>query len=269
MAIRNAPIDGVEKRNFSLHKQVGQYQTEWHSHARHQLLYAEGGVVHLQTEYHHFLLPARHGAWIPNALPHRVWSNSPALYLRTLYFGTEDNDDDLLQRLRVFSISSLAREMILYTQDWDETSPPNLLEQHFFETLRLLVREWLSQAIPLVLPSTEHLQVEKIVAYIHQHLSEPLQINTLAEIFGFSGRTLMRLFKKEMDITLGTYVRVARIIWALELLTQPDTTVTEVAFAVGYRSLGSFSQTFRQLVGVWPQEYLRAKAVVPNFQGTG
>jgi len=168
----------------------------------------------------------------------------------------------LLEQLQVFSISNLAREMILYTQIWDSAGSPDLLEQRFFETIRLLVSEWLGQSIPLVLPSTDHPQLQKVLVYIQEHLGEPLRVETLAGTFGFSGRTLTRLFKKELGMTLGTYLRVARIIWAIELLMQPNTTVTEVAYRVGYQSLGSFSQTFQRLVGAWPREYLKDKQAV-------
>ncbi len=48
----------VAKDTFAFHLQVGQFTTDWHAHSKHQLLYAEQGVVHLQTSQHHFLLPA-------------------------------------------------------------------------------------------------------------------------------------------------------------------------------------------------------------------
>ncbi len=251
--------DNVAKKDFGLHKHAGQYYIDWHHHTRHQLLYAEGGVLHLQTEQNQFLLPARHGAWIPHHHPHCVWSNSAELSLRTLYLMPQADDDPLLHQLRIFSISDLAREMILYTQVWDKSSPPEKVEQHFFDTIRLLLPTWLNQTLPLVLPATNHPQLDQVLAYIGQHLADVLFIDVIAKRYGFSGRTLMRLSKKELGMTLGTYIRVARIIQALELLTRPNASVTEVAYSVGYQSLGSFSNTFRQLVGVWPQTYLKKK----------
>ncbi|MEM7334098.1 MAG: helix-turn-helix transcriptional regulator, partial [Chloroflexota bacterium] len=67
----------------------------------------------------------------------------------------------------------------------------------------------------------------------------------------------LRLFKQELGMTFGSYLRVARIIRAIELLSDANTAVTDVAYSVGYRSLSSFSQTFQQLTGITPREYLK------------
>ena len=60
-----------------------------------------------------------------------------------------------------------------------------------------------------------------------------------------------------LGMTFGAYLRVARIIKAIELLTDPHASVTEVSLEVGYKSLSSFSRTFQQLTGVTPRDYLR------------
>ena len=147
--------------------------------------------------------------------------------------------------------------MIIYTHVWPTEGDINTIEQSFFETIRLLAVEWCSQTMPLVLPTTTQSPLQEITAYINENLSSPLQLGMVAQQFGFSGRTLLRLFKKEFGMTFGTYLRVARIIQAIEQLSVPNTAVTEVAYNVGYRSLSSFSQTFKQLTGVTPQDYLK------------
>lgn len=247
----------VAKDTFAFHLQVGQFTTDWHAHSKHQLLYAEQGVVHLQTSQHHFLLPARHAAWIPAHTLHRIYSNSVALHWRNIYFKVEHDDDPILNQLRVFTVSNLAREMILYTEKWHFEDKADVLERNFFQMLRLLTSVWIKDSLPLILPSTEHPQMKNVVGYIDQNVGEALSLGAVATQFGYSKRTVMRLFKAELGMTFRTYIRVARIIWALELLTQPGVSVTEVAFRVGYRSLSAFSQTFRLLVGISPQEYLK------------
>lgn len=250
-------VNQTEKETFAVHLRVGSFTTNWHTHPRHQLLYAEDGVLHLHTEHHQFLLPARHGAWIPAQCSHRVYSNSPELFLRTLYLRTDANDKPRLRNLRIFPISNLAREMILYTQTWDSFSEMSEVERSFYQTIRLLAETWLSEPIGLVLPSTENPKVAEITEYLQKNLSGPLYLSSVAERFGFSGRTVLRMFKRELGMTFETYLRVARMIRATELLTRADVSVTEVAYAVGYHSLSSFSYTFRKLVGVSPQEYLK------------
>lgn len=85
----------------------------------------------------------------------------------------------------------------------------------------------------------------------------PLQLDSVAQRYGLSGRTLLRLFKDQLGMTFGNYLRVARIVRAIELQADPNVSVTGVAYEVGYNSLSSFSRAFQQLTGGNPREYLR------------
>lgn len=251
------PINQNPKEMFALHMRTGCFTTDWHKHPKHQLLYAEEGVLHLYTGKQQLILPARHGAWIPAHRLHKIHSTSPDLYLRTIYFHERTSDEEILRQFHIFPTSALSREMIVYTQRWLVEDEASKTELSFLETLRLLSLDWCKQAKPLVLPTTEHGPLEEVTVYIAENLASPLRLDTVAQRFGFSGRTLLRLFKEQLGMTFGAYVRVARIIRAIELLTEPDASVTKVAYEVGYNSLSSFSQVFQQLTGVKPGDYLR------------
>ena len=114
----NLGIENVKKQTFAIHMPVGKFTTKVHQHFRHQLLYAEGGVLHFFTRDKQFILPARHAAWIPANLIHKVESPSPLLHLRTLYIWPDDGEQKFPEQLTVFPVARLAREMILYTQRW-------------------------------------------------------------------------------------------------------------------------------------------------------
>ena len=213
--------------------------------------------MHLLSGKYQLILPARHGAWIPAHRTHKIHSNSPDLYLRNIYFDERKKDEEILRRFHIIPVSTLAREMIVYTQTWSAESEAGKTERTFLKTIRLLAIDWCRQTIPLVLPTTEHESLKKVTAYIGENLMHPLQLDTVAQKYGFSGRTLLRLFKDQLGMTFGTYIRVARIVRAIELLTDSNASVTQVAYEVGYSSLSSFSKAFQQLTGVKPREYLR------------
>lgn len=231
--------------------------TDWHNHERHQLVYAEDGALSIQTQSKHLLLPAQHAAWLPAHSMHRLASRSPHLYLRTVYFWCETYDSSTLQQFHVFPLSMMAKEMIAFTEKWDVEHEAGVLEMSFLQTLRLLIGEWVQATLPLALPATDDPRLDTVATYIQEHLAEPLFLESVAALHGLSGRTLLRLFKTEWGTTFGAYLRLARIIKALELLSQPDTSVIEVAYAVGYSSPASFSQAFARLVGCSPQMFLK------------
>ena len=248
-------IEEIKKPTFAVHLPAGKFTTQVHLHTRHQLLYAEGGVLRFFTADQQFILPARHAAWIPAGLNHQVTSPSSQLYLRTLYIRAEDTVTMLPDRLLVFPVSTLAREMILYTQRWSIESAVTKTEEAFWGALISLIPDWCRAEIGFVLSTTEHQLLKAITTYLLQNLESELTLKDTGQAFGVSARTLMRLFRDNLDMTFGEYLRTARIIAAIELLSATDMPITEIALQVGYQSMGSFSQTFKAIVGQPPSVY--------------
>ncbi|MEM7033512.1 MAG: helix-turn-helix transcriptional regulator [Chloroflexota bacterium] len=258
----NAPlylhINSDSKAAFT-YCRTGMIDTGWHQHTEHQLIYAEGGVLSVFTTTAQFLLPAYHGAWVPAHCQHKLISPAKETKLWLLYFRPQEAEPSVLHSVRIFGISPLAREMLLYSERWSEAAEPaegsDPLEHHFYETIRHLVPEWCEQPLSLVLPYTDEEPLKTIIQHLLANLDADLKIKTIAYHYGLSGRTLMRLFQRQFGITFGTYLRIARIVKAVELLTSPNVSVLEVAYAVGYKSPSSFSQAFRTLTGLTPQAY--------------
>ena len=247
--------EDIKKRTFAIHMPVGKFITETHQHSRYQLLYAEGGVLHFFADDQRFILPAKHGAWIPAGLNHKVVSLSPQLHLRTLYIGQDKEGYVFPNHLTIFPITPLAREMILYTQQWHYEHPVTKSEEAFFDAICYLIADWCLDAIALVLPTTEHEQLLNITSYMLSNLDKNLTMPHVSSEFGMSSRTLMRLFRHQLDTTFQAYLRTARVIKALELLSMPDASITEVSLQVGYLSMSSFSQTFKAFVGKSPSKF--------------
>ena len=85
--------------------------------------------------------------------------------------------------------------------------------------------------------------------YADRHYTQPLSLDEIAGVAGVSKYHFLRLFRATYGITPMEYVSQRRIERAQDLLRSTNLTVTEVCFAVGFSSLGSFSSRFRQLVG--------------------
>ncbi len=260
--ILNTDVDAIDRHSTSLHLELGQFKTPWHSHkVRHQLLYPVGGVLHVITDSARLLLPARHGALIPAATRHRLASSSAAMMLRTIYFERKSNDPPDFHQLQMFPVDKLGQEMIAYTSRWQRSAPETRLEYQLVDTLRLLVEEWCREKLQLSLPSTQHIRLNLIVDDIHDNIGTPLFIKDVATSHGYSVRTLIRLFDRELGMSFGQYKKIARIIRATELLSEPGRRVSEVISKVGYESQSSFTRNFRTFLGVTPGEYHRMNLV--------
>ncbi|MFF3614595.1 helix-turn-helix transcriptional regulator [Streptomyces sp. NPDC002580] len=90
---------------------------------------------------------------------------------------------------------------------------------------------------------------------MNRDYAEPLDMATLARAALMSAGHFQRSFKEAFGETPYTYLMTRRIERAKALLRRGDLTVTEVCFAVGCTSLGSFSSRFTELVGETPSAY--------------
>jgi AraC-like DNA-binding protein len=93
---------------------------------------------------------------------------------------------------------------------------------------------------------------------IDRDYAEPFDLPALARMAHMSEGHFSRRFRAAFGETPHGYLMTRRIERAMALLRRDDLSVTEVCFAVGFSSLGSFSTRFTQLVGVTPSAYRAA-----------
>ncbi|TDB95547.1 AraC family transcriptional regulator [Micromonospora fluostatini] len=90
---------------------------------------------------------------------------------------------------------------------------------------------------------------------IDREYAQPLNVEALARGVNMSAGHLSRQFRLAYGESPYAYLMTRRIERAMALLRRGDLSVTEVCFAVGCASLGTFSTRFTELVGVPPSTY--------------
>jgi len=85
--------------------------------------------------------------------------------------------------------------------------------------------------------------------------AEPLDVEALAGTALMSASRFSRRFREEYGETPYSYLLTRRLERAKALLRRGDLSVTDVCFAVGWTSLGSFSSRFTEVVGESPSVY--------------
>jgi transcriptional regulator GlxA family with amidase domain len=95
---------------------------------------------------------------------------------------------------------------------------------------------------------------------IDREYAQPLNVEALARGVNMSAGHLSRAFKLAYGESPYSYLMTRRVERAMALLRRGDLSVTEVCFAVGCSSLGTFSTRFAELVGVPPSVYQREAA---------
>jgi AraC-like DNA-binding protein len=96
---------------------------------------------------------------------------------------------------------------------------------------------------------------------IDREYAQPLDVEALARGAHMSAGHLSRQFRLAYGESPYGYLMTRRIERAMALLRGGDLSVTEVCFAVGCSSLGTFSSRFTELVGMPPSTYRRREAL--------
>ena len=98
-------------------------------------------------------------------------------------------------------------------------------------------------------------RMNKVVAYINNHLDETLDLKTLANEAALSDFHFHRIFKALKGEAIGGYITRLRLEATARLLRYTALTIEEIAFNIGYETPASLSKAFKKQYGISPTEY--------------
>jgi AraC-like DNA-binding protein/quercetin dioxygenase-like cupin family protein len=236
--------------------------TGWHSHEVHQIEYALQGVVEVETDAGHYLLPPQQAAWIPAGLEHQAVMNPDVKTVAVMFDAQMFPDTG--DRARIIAVSPLIREMMIYALRWPIdrdlcATEDSAVSDGFFRTMAHLVTEALDHEAPLSLPTSEHPIVAAALAFTKANL-ESVTAEDVSRAVAVSERTLRRLFSDTLGLSWRTYLLHARMLRAMALLAAPGQSVQATSSAVGFDSLSSFTRSFAQFCGETPSAYRKRVA---------
>ncbi len=99
--------------------------------------------------------------------------------------------------------------------------------------------------------------VERAIRFICERYSEPLSLDDIAGSAIMSRFHFCRIFANATGVTPGRFLSAIRIYEAKRMLLNTAMNVTDITFAVGFNSLGSFSNHFTDSVGIAPGRFRR------------
>jgi len=98
--------------------------------------------------------------------------------------------------------------------------------------------------------------------YIDAHLEDRLSIQDLARRIGYTDYYLSRKFKKETGMSIGDYIKEARIRRAQMLLTTTDMSIQDISEKLGFGARSFFAEVFKQVTGVPPAQWRNENRIV-------
>lgn len=105
------------------------------------------------------------------------------------------------------------------------------------------------------LESADQGRMERVVDFIHTHLTEEIDRERLAKLAHLSLGAFSRFFHSRTGKTVPEYVNEVRIGRACRMLGEDAGNITDIAMDCGYRNLANFNRRFREVMGTTPSAY--------------
>lgn len=223
-----------------------------HHPDRHQLVYAEAGVLVVCAGNGRWVVPSTRAIWMPAGMGHRV-DCIGQVRMRSLYV-LPDAMPDAPREASTVSITpllaTLIRAAVEIAPSYAEHSRDGRLMRLILDELRTL------PVLPLHLPEPVDPRLRRMARQLEQRPDDPSTLQDWAARLRVDARTIQRLCQRELGMTFGQWRQQARLLRALEHLAQGGK-VIDVALALGYDSPSAFSSMFRRRFGVTPSQFFR------------
>lgn len=125
----------------------------------------------------------------------------------------------------------------------------NILLHKLFRTLQLSINTKIFTGV----------QIQYLQNYIQDNLKQPLRIRDLSKIMGINQQYFKIQFKNTFDNSVHEYIKKERLNKAMQFIQNTDESLGSIALNVGYSSISSFSQAFKNHFGQTPMYYKISK----------
>ena len=207
------------------------------------------GLVAVVVGEHHWIVPAGRSVWVPAYCSHSLRSYGP-LKSWSIYL-----DEEISQRLPAYpttmQTTALLNAAACRAAGWegnDTTEAQRRIAQVILDEIYSLRHD----AIGLPMPTDS--RALRVASALATNLADNKSIAEWAHWTGTSPKTLARHFIDETGMTFGQWRQQARILRALELLSD-ELPVTTIALELGYETTSAFVAMFKRWRGVAPGQF--------------
>ena len=142
----------------------------------------------------------------------------------------------------------------------------------FFKIMHLLSADQDWQLLSLELPKTDGIRMQRlnnILTFIAENYSRPdLSCREIAERENMRLSAFSRFFERHVRCHCVEYLNRLRIYKACQMLTETNTQITVIAYAVGYDALSTFNRNFMRFMNVSPKCFRQEHTASPELLAT-
>lgn len=281
-------IHQSEHRPYSIHHTIVNQDSELalylHWHDEFEFLYIEKGDIEIMVEDQSYHVREGDAVFIPVNLLHmakRINAHQDCSYFALVFHDSlfTDSYPNAQYNRFTYPVRQNARQYVLHITthiEWHieilsllktifSKSNQNIAEWELFfhGTLFNIWYILYTKHIENMNLHTNHeklsKQLNQSIQWIHNQYHHEITLQHLASLSHLSEGAYCRSFKQLTGFTPFTYIIRFRIKKSLELLTETDKKVTEIALLCGFNSISHFNRAFLKYVNTTPSEYRKAQ----------
>ena len=104
-------------------------------------------------------------------------------------------------------------------------------------------------------------KLNRVTEYIHDHLDEKIEIQTLAKLSHFSLFHFHRIMRALLGEPIGAYINRIRLETAAKMMRYSPMSIEDIAYNVGYETPSSLTKAFKKHFGISPSDYRKNKTL--------
>lgn len=242
--------------------QAGRRIAQPHSHARGQIFGITHGVMALRTDRAYWAIGAGQFLWLPPNLSHEARSHGAvsgwSLYIAPSRCLALPDTPFLSQGTPLLNAQAERLSGIARPAFWSPVT--DRLAESFWDEFCALRRE------TNALPFPRDPRLTRVAQALCDNPADNRMQQEWAALAGMSQRSFVRHFGLDTGLSLTSWRQKLRMIQAMEQLARGDS-VSAVAYAAGYESIGAFSAAFRRRMGCRPSQFATIEASAPPTNG--
>ncbi len=227
-----------------------------HSHTFYEIHYVFSGSISYKINNKIYTISAGEALLIPPSTPHKYLPNSKQFFKSSIGFTLDDDSNLFFDNCQFFKINNSITEntnYILKKADDISAFSTVSINGRIAEILEYSLKEL---NITLKYNNTSrNSRINTAISFIEKNVNRLIKSQDVADECCISLKQLNRIFLKEMNVSIHSYIVSSKILFAQKLIKNSDHSFKEIAYLLGFNGESNFTIFFKKHTGCTPSEY--------------
>ncbi len=251
---------------YTLFYRVGEsgFLFKGEQHSAYELTYVDRGQLHCVVDGTGYSLKqGQMMIFLPNQWHMQYTDLNATAHFLTVSFDLR-SDLELVFGDRVFDLSSMEAtylKQLLQEPEIKDAYSNDVIRANLKLLLLSILRDTNKRRKRLKTPTAlrnENSIVGRTLQYIADHVYDRLSVEIVAKETGVSASHLTALFRRQMSISPGEYIRRVKLEESKSLIREGKMNFSQIAAALQYSTIHHFSRQFKENFGISPSEYAKS-----------